>query len=205
MISKTGGYDSDKNEINWTVTLNKGRKDIQGYTFSDKLPDGISFIGTEFDVVDTTNNNAVVGKATVKADGSIEYTFGTDQPYTGEYRITYKTTAPDNNGKVTNTGTIGKDGDGNSSTAEVGVSHRDWGVSKSYKSETDVDAGSKKLTWNTNVTLPDTTLTEFVYKDTFIDASDGNTGKHYGIANELQAEIEKNFSLQLSDNTKLPI
>lgn len=204
MISKTGGYDSDKNEINWTVTLNKGRKDIQGYTFSDKLPDGISFIGTEFDVVDTTNNNAVVGKATVKADGSIEYTFGTDQPYTGEYRITYKTTAPDNNGKVTNTGTIGKDGDGNSSTAEVGVSHRDWGVSKSYKSETDVDAGSKKLTWNTNVTLPDTTLTEFVYKDTFIDASDGNTGKHYGIANELQAEIEKNFSLQLSDNTKLP-
>lgn len=80
---------------------------------------------------------------------------------------------------------------------QVGVSHRDWGVSKSYKSETDVDAGSKKLTWNTNVTLPDTTLTEFVYKDTFIDASDGNTGKHYGIANELQAEIEKNFSYNL--------
>lgn len=203
MISKTGGYDSDQNVINWIVTLNKGRKDIQGYTFSDTLPDGISFIGTEFDVVDTTNNNAVVGKATVKADGSIEYTFRTDQPYTGEYRITYKTTAPDSDGKVTNTGTIGKNGDGNSSTAEVGVSHRNWGVSKSYKSETDVDAGSKKLTWNTDVTLPDITLIEFVYKDTFIDAIDGNTENHYGIAKELQAEIEQNFSLQLSDNKRL--
>lgn len=67
------------------------------------------------------------------------------------------------------------------------------GVSKSYKSETDVDAGSKKLTWNIQCYSSDTTLTEFVYKDTFIDASDGNTGKHYGIANELQAEIEKEF------------
>lgn len=201
MISKTGGYDSDQNVINWTVTLNKGRKDIQGYTFSDTLPDGIDFIGTEFDVVDTTNNNAVVGKATVKADGSIEYTFGTDQPYTGEYRITYRTTAPDNNGKVTNTGTIGKDGTGNSSTAGVDVTHRDWGVSKSYKNEEDANNGMKKLTWSTTVSLPDSELEEFTYKDTILDAS--SSGDHYAVASELQKDIEKNFALQLSDDSKL--
>ena len=201
MISKTGGYDSDQNVINWTVTLNKGRKDIQGYTFSDTLPDGIDFIGTEFDVVDTTNNNAVVGKATVKADGSIEYTFGTDQPYTGEYRITYRTTAPDNNGKVTNTGTIGKDGTGNSSTAGVDVTHRDWGVSKNYKNEEAVNNGMKKLTWSTTVSLPDSELVEFTYRDTILDASSPND--HYAVASELQADIAKSFALQLSDNSKL--
>ena len=201
MISKTGGYDSDQNVINWTVTLNKGRKDIQGYTFSDTLPDGIDFIGTEFDVVDTTNNNAVVGKATVKADGSIEYTFGTDQPYTGEYRITYRTTAPDNNGKVTNTGTIGKDGTGNSSTAGVDVTHRNWGVSKNYKNEEDANNGMKKLTWSTTVSLPDSELEEFTYKDRILDAS--SSGDHYAVASELQKDIEKNFALQLSDDSKL--
>ena len=202
MISKTGGYDSDQNVINWTVTLNKGRKDIQGYTFSDTLPDGIDFIGKEFDVVDTTNNNAVVGKATVKADGSIEYTFGTDQPYTGEYRITYRTTAPDNNGKVTNTGTIGKDGTGNSSTAGVDVTHRNWGVSKNYKNEEDANNGMKKLTWSTTVSLPDSELEEFTYKDRILDAS--SSGDHYAVASELQKDIEKNFALQLSDDSKLP-
>lgn len=201
MISKTGGYDSDQNVINWTVTLNKGRKDIQGYTFSDTLPDGIDFIGTEFDVVDTTNNNAVVGKATVKADGSIEYTFGTDQPYTGEYRITYRTTAPDNNGKVTNKGTIGKDGTGNSSTAGVDVTHRNWGVSKNYKNEEDANNGMKKLTWSTTVSLPDSELEEFTYKDRILDAS--SSGDHYAVASELQKDIEKNFALQLSDDSKL--
>lgn len=201
MISKTGGYDSDQNVINWTVTLNKGRKDIQGYTFSDTLPDGIDFIGTEFDVVDTTNNNAVVGKATVKADGSIEYIFGTDQPYTGEYRITYRTTAPDNNGKVTNTGRIGKDGTGNSSTAGVDVTHRNWGVSKNYKNEEDANNGMKKLTWSTTVSLPDSELEEFTYKDRILDAS--SSGDHYAVASELQKDIEKNFALQLSDDSKL--
>lgn len=200
MISKTGGYDSDKNEINWTVTLNKGKKDIQGYKFYDKLPYGIQFIGTEFDVIDTVTNQSI-GKAKVGADGSIEYTFGTDKSYTSEYRITYKTTAPAENGKVNNTGTIGKDGTGNSSTAGVDVTHRNWGVSKNYKNEEDADNGMKKLTWSTTVSLPDSELEEFTYKDTILDAS--SSGDHYAVASELQKDIEKNFALQLSDDTRL--
>lgn len=200
MISKTGGYDSDKNEINWTVTLNKGKKDIQGYKFYDKLLNGIQFIGTEFDVIDTVTNQSI-GKAKVGADGSIEYTFGTDKSYTSEYRITYKTTAPAENGKVNNTGTIGKDGTGNSSTAGVDVTHRDWGVSKNYKNEEDANNGMKKLTWSTTVSLPDSELVEFTYKDTILDAS--SSGDHYAVASELQEDIENNFALQLSDDTRL--
>lgn len=200
MISKTGGYDSDKNEINWTVTLNKGKKDIQGYKFYDKLFDGIQFIGTEFDVIDTVTNQSI-GKAKVGADGSIEYTFGTDKSYTSEYRITYKTTAPTENGKVNNTGTIGKDGTGNSSTAGVDVTHRNWGVSKNYKNEEDANNGMKKLTWSTTVSLPDSELVEFTYKDTILDAS--SSGDHYAVASKLQEDIEKNFALQLSDDTRL--
>lgn len=200
MISKTGGYDSDKNEINWIVTLNKGKKDIQGYKFYDKLPDGIQFIGNEFYVIDTVTNQSI-GKVTIGSDGSIEYTFGTDKSYTSEYRITYKTTAPDENGKVNNKGTIGKDGTGNSSTAGVDVTHRDWGVSKSYKNEEDANNGMKKLTWSTTVSLPDSELEEFTYKDTILDAS--SSGDHYAVASELQKDIEKNFALQLSDDTRL--
>lgn len=200
MISKTGGYDSDKNEINWIVTLNKGKKDIQGYKFYDKLPDGIQFIGNEFYVIDTVTNQSI-GKVTIGSDGSIEYTFGTDKSYTSEYRITYKTTAPDENGKVNNKGTIGKDGTGNSSTAGVDVTHRDWGVSKSYKNEEDANNGMKKLTWSTTVSLPDSELEEFTYKDTILDAS--SSGDHYAVASELQKDIAKNFALQLSDDTRL--
>ena len=200
MISKTGGYDSDKNEINWIVTLNKGKKDIQGYKFYDKLPDGIQFIGNEFYVIDTVTNQSI-GKATIGSDGSIEYTFGTDKSYTSEYRITYKTTAPAENGKVNNTGTIGKDGTGNSSTAGVDVTHRDWGVSKNYKNEEDANNGMKKLTWSTTVSLPDSELVGFTYKDTILDAS--SSGDHYAVASELQEDIENNFALQLSDDTRL--
>lgn len=200
MISKTGGYDSDKNEINWIVTLNKGKKDIQGYKFYDKLPDGIQFIGNKFDVIDTATNQSI-GTAIVGADGSIEYTFGTDKSYTSEYRITYKTTAPAENGKVNNTGTIGKDGTGNSSTAGVDVTHRNWGVSKNYKNEEDADNVTKKLTWSTTVSLPDSELGEFTYKDTILDANSPND--HYAVASELQADIEKSFVLQLSDDSKL--
>lgn len=200
MISKTGGYDSDKNEINWIVTLNKGKKDIQGYKFYDKLPDGIQFIGNKFDVIDTATNQSI-GTATVGADGSIEYTFGTDKSYTSEYRITYKTTAPAENGKVNNTGTIGKDGTGNSSTAGVDVTHRNWGVSKNYKNEEDADNVTKKLTWSITVSLPDSELGEFTYKDTILDANSPND--HYAVASELQADIEKSFVLQLSDDSKL--
>lgn len=200
MISKTGGYDSDKNEINWTVTLNKGKKDIQGYKFYDKLPDGIQFIGNEFYVIDTVTNQSI-GKATIGLDGSIEYTFGTDKSYTSEYRIAYKTTAPDENGKVNNKGTIGKDGTENSSTAGVDVTHRNWGVSKNYKNEEDANNGMKKLTWSTTVSLPDSELVEFTYKDTILDAS--SSGDHYAVASELQEDIEKNFALQLSDDSKL--
>lgn len=200
MISKTGGYDPDKNEINWIVTLNKGKKDIQGYKFYDKLPDGIQFIGNKFDVIDTATNQSI-GTATVGADGSIEYTFGTDKSYTSEYRITYKTTAPAENGKVNNTGTIGKDGTGNSSTAGVDVTHRNWGVSKNYKNEEDADNGTKKLTWSTTVSLPDSELEDFTYKDTILDANSPND--HYAVASELQKDIEKNFALQLSDDSKL--
>lgn len=200
MISKTGGYDPDKNEINWIVTLNKGKKDIQGYKFYDKLPDGIQFIGNKFDVIDTATNQSI-GTATVGADGSIEYTFGTDKSYTSEYRITYKTTAPAENGKVNNTGKIGKDGTGNSSTAGVDVTHRNWGVSKNYKNEEDADNGTKKLTWSTTVSLPDSELEDFTYKDTILDANSPND--HYAVASELQADIEKSFVLQLSDDSKL--
>lgn len=200
MISKTGGYDPDKNEINWIVTLNKGKKDIQGYKFYDKLPNGIQFIGNKLDVIDTATNQSI-GTATVGADGSIEYTFGTDKSYTSEYRITYKTTAPAENGKVNNTGTIGKDGTGNSSTAGVDVTHRNWGVSKNYKNEEDADNGTKKLTWSTTVSLPDSELEDFTYKDTILDANSPND--HYAVASELQADIEKSFVLQLSGDSKL--
>lgn len=203
VINKTGGYDSDENEINWTVTLNQGGKDIQGYTFSDTLPEGIVFIGAEFDVIDiSVSPNKSIGKATVE-NGCIKYTFETDQSYTGTYRITYMTTAPEDNGTVNNTGTIGKDGEQYSSTAGVGVSHRDWGVGKTYKSEEATDDGTKRLIWSSRVSLPDIELKEFIYKDTIVDAVGGNSSNHYAIAKELQEEIENNLVLQLKDDSRL--
>lgn len=193
MISKEGWYDQSTGLIRWQIKVNEGKQNIGGYTLKDTLPEGIDFSGN---IVITDSSGKTV--TTINpTDKNINYTFpdGSKDSYT----VTYYTTAPKQNGDVSNTSTVGKDDKEYTSTGVVGVKHRTWSVNKSWKNETVSTEGQRKYVWYASVDIPEGDLTEFTYVDTIKDAVDekGNTQKdtHYAIASELDDELRKNIHL----------
>lgn len=193
MISKEGWYDQSTGLIRWQIKVNEGKQDIGDYTLKDTLPEGINFSGN---IVITDSSGKTV--TTINpTDKNINYTFpvGSKDSYT----VTYYTTAPEQNGDVSNTSTIGKGDKEYTSKGVVGVKHRTWSVNKSWKNETVSTEGQRKYVWYASVDIPEGDLTEFTYVDTIKDAVDekGDTQKdtHYAIASELDAELQKNVHL----------
>lgn len=192
MISKEGWYDQSTGLIKWQIKVNTGKQDISGYNLQDALPEGIEFSGNIV-ITDSSGKTVTIDPT----DKNINYTFpdGSKDSYT----VTYYTTAPNGNGNVSNTSTVGKGDKEYTSTGVVGVTHRTWAVNKSWKNETVSTEGQRKYNWYASVVIPEGRLTEFTYVDTIKDAVDekGNTHKdtHYAIASELDAELKKNVHL----------
>lgn len=192
MISKEGWYDQSTGLIKWQIKVNAGKQDIGGYALKDTLPEGIDFSGNIV-ITDSSGKTVTIDPT----DKNINYTFpdGSKDSYT----VTYYTTAPNGNGNVSNTSTVGKGDKEYTSTGVVGVTHRTWAVNKSWKNETVSTEGQRKYKWYASVVIPEGNLTEFTYVDTIKDAVDekGNTQKdtHYAIASELDAELKKNVHL----------
>lgn len=189
MISKSGSYDNNKDEINWTITVNPDKKDISGWVLKDVLPTGITCI-FPVAIKDST------GKVTAtlwNAEELASYTFPSDSKET--YTITYTTTAPAENGKVQNTAEILGGGKNYSDTASADVTHRTWGLDKSYIKDVSDQTGTQYV-WSSTITIPTGKMTEFTYTDTIKDP-DGQNGVHYGIASELEKKLKENFSLKL--------
>ncbi len=94
------GYDSTDNTVSWTIVINAGSDtfDLGGYTFTDKLGTGLIYVQDSVSVTGD-NSDVVAGLKNVINGTSTEYVFlpGT----TGQYTITYKTTVPEHDGKVT--------------------------------------------------------------------------------------------------------
>ena len=192
MISKEGWYDQSTGLIKWQIKVNAGKQDISGYNLKDTLPNDIEFSGN-IDITDSSGTTT-----TITPNGkNIDYTFPANSK--DSYTVTYYTTAPNGNGNVSNTSTIGKGDKEYTSTGVVGVTHRTWSVNKSWKNETVSTEGQRKYVWYASVVIPEGNLTEFTYVDTIKDAVDekGNTQKdtHYAIASELDAELKKNVHL----------
>jgi hypothetical protein len=202
-ISKTGYYDSNDGLIHWTVVVNNPQKrDLAGYQFSDTLPSGTALVG-KGSVQDASG--VAIGSLD-ENNGNLSYAFGSGTTALS-YTIAYTTTAPASDGSVKNTATVTeKGGTHHESTGTAYVTHRDWNVSKNKKSAVKEDGG-EALTWESNITLPDSTLTAFTYTDTIKDAVDADgksqSGTHYGTAAEIQASLEKTIALRLSDGSTL--
>lgn len=192
MISKEGWYDQSTGLIKWQIKVNAGKQDISGYNLKDALPEGIEFSGN-IEMTDSSGTTTTV----IPNGTNIDYTFPNNSK--DSYTVTYYTTAPNENGNVSNTSTIGKDGKEYTSTGVVGVTHRTWAVNKSWKNETVSTDGQRKYNWYASVVIPEGNLTEFTYVDTIKDAVDekGSTHQdtHYAIASELDAELKKNVHL----------
>ena len=197
MIYKYGGYDYNTGKMNWTITINPDKKNIGGYTLTDKIQDGLT-LPSSFTLK--------------KSDGTTEkiklpYTFpeGSQDTYT----IEYQTDAPEENGNVNNTAHFFKGDKSYESGTTVGVWHRDWGLTKTGSSQS-VSNDGKILTnkWQAYITLPDKEITSVIYSDvikngTSSDDQDFN-GEHYAILSKLRQEILANIQLKDKDGKVIP-
>ena len=198
MIYKHGGYDQNTDKMNWTITINPDKKDISGYVLKDQIDNGLT-IPTPLTVRKSDGTTFEIT--------SLPYTFpdGSNDTYT----IEYQTDAPNDNVTVKNKSTIEKDGKTYESSADVGVWHRDWGLTKTASSQSVSDDG-KTLTnkWQAYITLPDKEITSVTYSDvikngTSSDDKDFN-GEHYAILSELKQEILANIQLKDKNGNVIP-
>lgn len=198
MIYKYGGYDQNTDKMNWTITINPDKKDISGYVLKDQIDNGLT-IPTPLTVKKSDGTTFEIT--------SLPYTFpdGSNDTYT----IEYQTDAPNDNVTVKNKSTIEKDGKTYESSADVGVWHRDWGLTKTVSSQSVSDDG-KTLTnkWQAYITLPDKEITSVIYSDvikngTSSDDQDFN-GEHYAILSELRQEILDNIQLKDKNGNVIP-
>ena len=123
-ISKSGEYKSDKNVIEWTITIDPDGTDLKGYTLSDKL-----------DGKDLSGKTATL----TYSDGITEeiilpYTFTKSTTGKVSCKIVYQTDIAQDqmSGNVKNDATIEKDGDKYEAGTDVGYTRRDWDLTK-YK------------------------------------------------------------------------
>lgn len=198
MIYKYGGYDQNTGKMNWTITINPDKKNISGYVLKDKIDNGLT-IPTPLTVKKSDGTTFEIK--------SLPYTFpdGSNDTYT----IEYQTDAPNDNVTVKNKSTIEKDGKTYESSADVGVWHRDWGLTKTVSSQS-VSNDGKTLTnkWQAYVTLPDKEITSVTYSDVIKNGTSsddkGFNGEHYAILSELKQEILANIQLKDKDGNVIP-
>ena len=189
VISKYGGYDYNTGKMNWTITVNPDKKNIGGYTLTDKIQDGL-ILPSSFTLK--------------KSDGSTEtitlpYTFpeGSNDTYT----IEYQTDAPKENGNVSNKANLSKGDQSYETNTQVGVWHRDWGISKSIRNSTvSEDSKTMKNTWQAYITLPNKEIKSVTYSDIIQNGTSKDDpdfkGEHYAILSELRQEILSNIQLK---------
>ena len=198
MIYKGGSYDSNTGLITWNITVNEEHKDIKGYNLVDVLPSGCEIQG-DITIRDDSTWQTV---DTITADDKtrVEYTFM--ESTTKQYTFIFKTTAPNESIKVSNTGTFGEGDSSYSSTGETWVSPRDWNLSKTFSNESIREDGAVQYNWQSDITLPQGALTELTYEDVILPPVDKGTGetvtgeeKHYAILGELDNALKNSVKI----------
>lgn len=196
VIKKDGSYSEDTGKIKWTITVYGEGDSLDGYTLSDildgkKLPDGYNA---------TLNGEAI----------TLPYTFGKGSDGKHTFEIVYETNAPDKAGKVKNKAELTKGDKGYSSDATVGVTKRDWDISKFSIGQEAVEGGkTRRFSWKSSITLPGNAINSlgtFTYEDTIENGSlDSEHSEHYGIRSELQQAIKNSIKIKylVNDNGQM--
>lgn len=219
-LNKSGSYDSEKNEITWTVTIMPNGVSMDGYVLKDTLPSGCTMTGYfKVDGQYETNDFPDKGK------GSFSYTFSGEQYENPaySYTVTYTTTAPANfkiGNKVINNAYLELNG---KKKWEVSgeASYNDRGQTTEKKATADTklteDKANNKvftLPWSLKVIPPivwgekdgvkDNRLEIKDYiNDPWVSSGKNENNDHYAILKDLQAEIIKNLVVTLKDDTKI--
>lgn len=192
VVSKYGGYDYNTGKMNWTITINPDKKNISGYTLTDKIQDGLT-LPSSFTLKKSDGTSETI---------QLPYTF--PEGFQDTYTIEYQTDAPKENGNVNNTAYFSKGDKSYESGATVGVWQRDWNLSKSMISSTvDKDSQTMKNKWQAYITLPNKEITSVTYSDVIQNGTSKKdtdfNGEHYAILSELKQEILNNIQLKNQD------
>ena len=197
-IQKTGSYNKETGQIFWRIKVNTNGTDVNGTRVYDSLPDGLTLQGgyTVF-----SEDQSYIKQ--VASDGSVvDYTFSNvpDNDKNKVFYIDFYTNAPEGDSTVKNTAQEWHGNNGYSTTGEIGVpvEHRTTDVVKKYKADT-ITGRDHKLTWDVDVTLPDSAMTTFTFTDTINNATGPNNedmgkGTHYAIAYELENYLKHHES-----------
>lgn len=156
LVTKTGKNKGD-GVIEWTITVNKDKLDIGGWTLSDKI-DGVDLSGKEVQI-----SPAINGSTTI----TLPYTFpeGSQETYT----ITYTTEQTHDGWKtVTNEANLSKDG--NSSSSDSSGVYIEGKKNVCNKQGTGIglneDGKTITLNWNVNFTITKDTASGWTFTDT---------------------------------------
>lgn len=189
-ISKSGEHKSDKNVIEWTITIDPDGTDLNGYTLSDKL-DGKDLSGKTATLTYSDGNTEEI---------TLPYTFTKSTTGKVSCKIVYQTDIESDqpSGNVKNDVTIEKGGDKYEAGTTVGYTRRDWDLIK-YKDKEEKVKGKDKMkyTWKSTITLPDKNLSSlgaFTYEDTI-----GEPSIHSASKTELDKQIKDNIEFEYLD------
>ena len=213
-VWKSGEYDSANKCINWTVTVNNPTaSDLNGYIVNDTLENNAKIDGDVKLYIRQTNNGSWQD-ANDNAQTPVNITSSVNQNKTGftytfpkgsnamRYEIKYKTTAPADSTSVKNTVEYGKK-DHNYFTGESTVQTGTPTPGQKFEpKKTASGTLTAKDAENPNLLVAPWTITANIGKGVYeitdrIPTSwvDGITVDHYGIANELQQQIQNNLTI----------
>lgn len=202
-IKKASNYNPDDGYMYWTVTVyNPDGGDLNGKKLSDIIQTrGAEIVGNVTVTQTDLNWQQSEFDQITPAAGSTGFDYTFEKEAKGrEYKFTYKTKVPDGVTKVENKSII----DDKYTAEETGtVTDRKWEVSKSTVGSLEETATKDlcKGAWSVSSPIPNNWSTcEFIDQ---IKKPKTSGIDHYGIASELQSEIEQNLSFTLVDGTPL--
>lgn len=205
-IEKHGSYNNEDGYMYWTVTLsNYYGGNLKNYKVEDALQtNGATIVGAV--TITEKNKDGTVSPnfdtiTNVNGLSKFDYTFTKDAEGT-EYTFYYKTTVPDGVKTVKNKSTVDTGKGKYEATAEPGITDRSWSDSKSTAgSLTETSTGLLKAPWKIEVVVPNKWesygILDKIYSPKDLD------GIHYGIASELQSDLENHLTFTLVDNTTM--
>lgn len=202
-IKKASNYNPDDGYMYWTVTVyNPDGGDLNGKKLSDIIQTrGAEIVGNVTVTQTDLNWQQSEFDQITPAAGSTGFDYTFEKEAKGrEYKFTYKTKVPDGVTKVENKSII----DDKYTAEETGtVTDRKWEVSKSTVGSLEETATKDlcKGAWSVSSPIPNNWSTcEFIDQ---IKKPKTSGIDHYGIASELQSEIEQNLSFTLVNGTTL--
>ena len=211
-ISKDGSYNADTDKITWTVTVkNPYGQNMKNSTVVDTITTEGALIQGNIKLEQIRDKDGNWGTTSIGEPFApntdrkgFVYTFEQDA-YGMEYKFTYVTSAPKDNGKflkVHNDSTI-KIGDKDYKAGkDVTPSDRSWSYSKNPTGKFTSTGEKDQYTaeWRLSFTMPNSWTTyDFVDQ---IKVPNENV-EHYGIASELESEIRDHLTFKTADNKPL--